>query len=78
MKTAREAERVMAPCGVRCRLCKLDADDPEDGGVFRLTVMYGGPRHGDQGNELAALWRSSWVCNGCLAELVKAWKKDGR
>lgn len=76
-KTARQADRCSAPCGVTCRLCKLDAD-PGDGGAFRIEVMYGGEACGDEGNELAALWRRSWLCERCIAAILKAWKADGR
>lgn len=70
--TAREVQRVSAPVSIRCRLCKLYAD-PGDGGAFQLTVMYGGRRYGDQGNELTALWRRSWLCEGCIKQILNAW-----
>ena len=70
--TARKTRRVCAPVGVRCRLCKLDAD-PGDGGAFQLTAMYGGERHGDEGNELVPLWRRSWLCEGCIKAIIETW-----
>jgi hypothetical protein len=73
--TEREIRRVIAPVGIRCRLCKLDAN-PGDSGAFQLEVMYGGKRYGDQGNELTPLWRHSWLCEACIIQIIEAWCED--
>lgn len=67
--TVREARLVLAPVGVRCRLCKLTAAD-KYGAVVQIEVMYGGKRYGDEGNELTPLWRRSWVCEPCIDALA--------
>lgn len=74
-KTAREVTRVAAPVCIRCKLCKLEAD-PGDGGAFQLNVMYGGNRHGDQGNELTPLWRHAWLCELCMKAIIAGWRAD--
>ncbi len=72
-KTAREMQRVAAPVGVRCALCKLDPD-PGDGGAFQLAVMYGGKIYGDEGNELTPLWRHPWICEDCIKAITLGWR----
>lgn len=75
--TARKMVRVMAPVGARCKLCKLNAD-PGDMGVFQLSVMYGGERHGEEGNELCPLWRRLWICEPCIKAITAASRKRNR
>ncbi len=69
----REVNDAAAPVGARCRLCKLYAED-HHGAAIRFEVMYGGRRLRDEGNELVALDRESWLCWECLDALRLFWQ----
>lgn len=64
----------MAPVACRCKLCRLDAPDG-DNGALELEIQYGGPKYGDEGNELCALWRRMYVCRACVKILAKGLKE---
>jgi hypothetical protein len=55
----------MRPAGARCALCQLSAGD-DDRGVAQIAIMYGGSTHGDEGNELVALWKHLYLCDFCV------------
>lgn len=60
----RKVRHVMAPVGIRCRLCKLWAE--KKNGAIQLEVTYG------SGSDFAALDRRSWVCLDCITALAEA------